>query len=191
MVKVAPRVEKTGVFRKSWNFATYWGLIHNLQTYFTHKFWALIFENSSSMLDIDIEVRWFSVMGVWISLGIVITVSSNVNCWTVVDISFVWHVILVSSDGFSELPRALFMMSSYKFLIKWVFCWTSSSIISSTWKGRLFSEVISVVEGREESKCCGVLILVIIFLSNNWDILTAMQPPSKLVPLVLLIFFVF
>ena len=130
-------------------------------------------------------------MGVWMSLGIGISVSSDVNCWTIVDVSFVWRaVILVSSDVLSQLPRALFMISSNKILMKWVFCWhcwVSSNIISSTCKGRLSSEEISVMERWKESKCCGALTLVIIFLSNNWDILTAMQPSSKLVPLVLLI----
>ena len=131
------------------------------------------------------------MVGVWMSLGIGISVSSDVNCWTIVDISFVWRVLLlVSSDDLSKLPRALFMLSSSKILMKWVFCWhcwVSSNIISSTCEGRLSSEEISVVERQKESKCCGVLTLVIIFLSNNWDILTAMQPSSKLVPLVLLI----
>ena len=62
------------------------------------------------------------------------------------------------------------MMSSNKFLMKLVFCWhcsVSFNKISFACKGRLSSEVISVVERRKESKCCGVLILVIIFLSNN------------------------
>ena len=127
-------------------------------------------------------------------LGIGISVSSDMNCWTIVDISFMWQVvILVSSDDLSKLPRALFMMSFNKFLIKWVFCWhcwVSPNIVSSTCESRLSSEEISVVERRKESKCCGVLTSVIIFLSNNWDILTAMQPSSKLVPLVLLIFLI-
>ena len=109
-----------------------------------------------------------------------------------------WHFIYVASCHFSvigwfKLPRALFMMSSNKFLMKWVFCryyWVSPNIISSTSKGRLSSEVTSVVEKQKESKCCGVLKLEIIFLSNDWDMLTAMQPSSKLVPLVLLTFLV-
>ena len=105
-------------------------------------------------------------------------VSSDVNFRIVVNISFVWQVvILVSSDNLSKLPRALFMMSSNKFLMKWVLCWrcwVSSDTISFTYEGRLSSEVISVVARRKESKCCGVFTLVIIFLSNNWDILTAM-----------------
>ena len=110
-----------------------------------------------------------------------------------------WHFICVTRCylsliwWFFKLPRALFMISSNKFLMKWVFCWrcsVSSSTISFDWKGRLFSEVISVVERQKESKFYGVLTLVIIFLSNNWEILTAVQPSSKLVPLVLLIFFV-
>ena len=133
------------------------------------------------------EARWFFVMGVWMSLGFGISVSSDVNCWTIVDISFVWQVvILVSSDDLSKLPRAFFMMLSNKFVMKWVFCWhcwVSSNTISSTCEGRLSSEVISVVERQKESKFYGVLTLVIIFLSNNWDILTAMQPSSKLMPL--------
>ena len=72
-------------------------------------------------------------------------------------------------------------------------CWhfsVSSNTISSTYKGRLSSEVISVVARRTESKWCRILTLVIIFLSNNWDILTAMLPLSKLVSIVLLIFLV-
>ena len=42
------------------------------------------------------------------SLQIGISVSSDVTRWTIVDISFVWHVvILVLSDNFSKFPRAL------------------------------------------------------------------------------------
>ena len=63
-------------------------------------------------------------------------------------------------------------------------------LISSTCESRLSSEVISVVERPKESKRCWVLTLVIIFLSNNWDTLTAKQPSSKLVPLVFLMFLV-
>ena len=73
-------------------------------------FWKL-----SSVLEPDIEVRWFLVMGVWISLEIEITISSDVNCCIIVGISFLRHdVILVTSDDFSKLPRALLVMSSKK-----------------------------------------------------------------------------
>ena len=117
-----------------------------------------------------------------ISFGIGISVSSNVNCWTIVGISFMWQIVI------------LVIMSSSKLFMKWVFCWHCSVSSKMQSVGRLSSEVISVVEkqkgcGGETSKCRGVLTLVIVFLSNNWDILTAMQSSSKLVPLVLLIFF--
>lgn len=73
-------------------------------------FWKL-----SSVLEPDIEVRWFLVMGVWILLEIEITISSDVNCCIIVGISFLRHaVILVTSDDFSKLPRALLVMSSKK-----------------------------------------------------------------------------
>ena len=129
-------------------------------------------------------------MGLWMSLAVGVSVSSDVDCWTNVDLW--WRVvILVSSDDFSKFHGALFMMSSNKILMKWVFCWRcreSSNVISSTCESRFSSEGISVVERQKESKFFWVLILVIIFLSNSWDTLTAMQPSSKLLPLVLLIF---
>ena len=55
-----------------------------------------------------------------------------------------------------------------------MFCWhcsVSSNAISSKCKDRLSSEVMYVVQRPKWSKCCGVLTLLIIFLSINWDIL--------------------
>ena len=74
-----------------------------------------------------------------------------------------------------------------------IFGWhrsVSSNSISSACKGILSLEVNSVVERRKECKCCGVYTLVIIFLTNNWDILTPMQPSSKHMSLVLLVLLV-
>ena len=82
-------------------------------------------------------------MGVWMSLVVGVSVSSDGDCWANVDISFVWRVvILVSSDDLPKLHRALLMMSSNKIFMKRVFCWhwVSSNIISSTCKGRLSSD---------------------------------------------------
>ena len=50
------------------------GPIHDSQIYLIRKFWALLFLKLSSMLEADIEVRRFSVIGVWMSLVIGISV---------------------------------------------------------------------------------------------------------------------
>ena len=121
-------------------------------------------------MEAHIEAWSFFVMGVCMSFAIGVSVSSDVDCWTNVDL--LWGVvILISSDDLSKLHRALFMMSSNKILMKWVFCWRcreSSNVISSTCESRFSSEGISVVERRKESKFCWVLTLVIIFLCNSW-----------------------
>ena len=89
------------------------GLIHNFTDFFNSQILRCNFWKLSSVLETDIEVRWFSMMGVRTSLGI--SVSSVVNCWAIADISF---VISIASDDFSELPKALFMMSSNRLLMR-------------------------------------------------------------------------
>ena len=92
------------------------GLIQNSQTHLTHRFWALIFLktliNASGRYRCTMIFRdgGTNVIRNWHQC---IMRCADVNCWTIVDISYVWRVvILVSSDDFSKLPKALYIMLS-------------------------------------------------------------------------------
>ena len=138
----------------------------------------------TTLRQIEIEVLLISMIGIWLSLWIKISVSLDVNRWTIVGVSFVRQVVvLVASDDFSKFNRVLFMISSNQLPIKWVFhchCSVWSYSISFTCKRRLSLEVISVVKRQKESKCCKVLTLVKIFLYNNRNMLTSIWPSSKI-----------